>query len=144
MERKRLGRDGAERLGAIEALADLSIGERRSLAALADEALVAPGEVLMRQGEPGYEFVMIEEGSAEVVKDGELINTMEPGDSFGELAVMGDGTVRTASVIAASELRAIVLTAHFMREMSKRMPAAGERIAADAAQRRERDLRAGS
>ncbi len=144
MERRRLGRDGAERLAAIEALAELSISERRMLAGLADEAIAAPGEVIMQQGEPGYEFVMLEQGNADVVKDGERINTMGPGDSFGELAVIGDGAVRTASVIASSELRAIVLTAHFMREMSARMPAAGERIAADAKERRERDLRDGS
>jgi cAMP-dependent protein kinase regulator len=142
MQRRRLGRDGAERLGRIDAMRELSIGQRRELAEVVDEVVVDAGETLMQQGEPGYEFLMLEEGSAEVVKDGEPINEMGPGDFFGELAILQDGTPRTASVIATSDLRAIVFTAHFMRLMRERMPSVGAQIDRAAAERRERDLRA--
>ena len=128
-------------MGGIEALAELSLGQRRMLADLADEATAAPGEVIVEQGAPGYEFIMIEHGTAEVVQDGERINTMGPGDSFGELAVLSDGAPRTATVIATSELQAIVFTAQSMRQMHDRMPDVGERIDRVAAERRERDLR---
>ena len=139
MQRKRLGRDGAERLGRIGILSDLSLGQRRELARAADEVTAEAGEIVMRQGEPGYEFMMLEEGHADVVQDGERINVMGPGDCFGELAVLSDGDSRTASVIATSDLRAIVLTAHFMREMRDRLASAGEHIDRVAAARRERD-----
>ncbi|HXR27968.1 MAG TPA: cyclic nucleotide-binding domain-containing protein [Solirubrobacteraceae bacterium] len=141
MQRRRIGRDGVERLGRIEALRDLSVGQRRMLAEIVDETTAEVGETLIRQGDPGYEFLMLEEGSAEVVQDGERINVMGPGDFFGELAVLEDGLPRTASVIAVTDLRAIVFTAHFMREMRERMPAVGEQIDRAAAERRERDLR---
>lgn len=138
-----MGSDGAERLAQIDALGELSLGQRRVLAELADELRAAPGETLMAQGELGHEFVMLEEGEADVIMDGERINEVGPGDVIGELAVLEDGTPRTASVIARSDVRAIVLTARFMREMHERMPAAGAAIDRVAAERRERDARAG-
>ena len=93
----------------------------------------------MSQGEPGYEVVMIEEGTADVVKDGERINVMGPGDLIGELAVISDGVPRTASVVATSDVRAIILTAHFVREMHRLMPSVGEQIDRLAAARLEND-----
>jgi len=144
VQRRRIGRDGAERLAKIGALSDLSTGQRRELARLVDEVTAEAGELLMRQGDPGYDFLMLEEGSAEVIKDGKRINVMGPGDFFGELAVLADGVPRTASVVATSDLRAIILTAHFMREMRARMPSVGEHIDRVAAERIERDGRAQS
>jgi CRP-like cAMP-binding protein len=142
MERRRIGRDGAERLGSITALRELSLGQRRMLADLVDEVIVSAGETLIQQGEPGYEFIMLEEGTAEVVQDGERIGEMDAGDFFGELSVLDDGAPRTASVVATTDLRAIVLTARFMREMRERMPSVGEQIDRIAAGRRARDERA--
>ena len=139
MDRKRVGRDGAERLGRIDVLRGLSIGRRRELARLADEVTARAGEAVMRQGDPGYSFMMLEEGHADVIQHGERINVMGPGDCFGELAVLSDGGVRTASVVATSDLRAIALTAHFMREIHDLLPSAGDRIDRVAGERIERD-----
>jgi len=139
MRRKQLGSDGAERLGRIELLSDLPVGRLRELARLADEVTAEAGETLMLEGEPGFEFMMLEVGQADVIQGGERINVMDPGDSFGELAVLADGQARTASVVAVTDVRAIVLSAHFMREMAVRVPSAGTRIDGLAAERRERD-----
>ncbi len=139
MDRKRLGRDGAERLGQIDILREVPIGGRRQLVDLADELTAAAGEVIMREGDPGYEFVMLEQGSADVTRAGARINTLGPGDCFGELAVLGDGRPRSASVVATSDLCGIVLTAHFMRELRQRMPSVGERIDRVAAERLAND-----
>src|SRR5271165_5248579 len=128
MQRKRLGRDGGERLGRVAILSDLSLGRRRELARVADELTAGAGETVMFEGEPGYEFMMLEEGHADVIQDGEQINVMGPGDCFGELAALSDGSPRTASVVARSDLRAIVLTAHFMREMRDRLPSVGQSV----------------
>ncbi len=140
MQRRQMGRDGAERLGRIEVLSHLSLGQRRMLADMADEASAQAGETLMQQGEPGYEVLLLEEGTADVVRDGQVINKVGPGEMFGELAVLEDGVPRTASVIATSDVRAVVLTAHFMRELRARMPDVGEQIDRTAAEHRARDL----
>jgi CRP-like cAMP-binding protein len=140
VQRTRLGRDGAERLAGIDVFSQLSLGQRRMLAEMADEAIADAGETLMLQGEPGYEALMLEEGTAEVVQDGRQINVIGPGEMFGELAVLDDGVARTASVIATTPVRAIVLTAHLMRELRARMPDVGAQIDRAAAEHRERDL----
>ncbi len=115
------------------------MGRRRELARIADEMTVEAGETIVRQGHPGYEFIMIEDGEADVLQDGERINAMGPGDCFGELAVLADGTPRSATVVARSDLRAIVLSAHFMREIRDLLPPVGERIETVASERLQQD-----
>lgn len=139
MRRAGLGNDGASRLESISVLSGLSQAHRQMLARLADEMVAEPGETLVRQGDRGYEFLMIEEGTADVLQDGVRINTMTAGDVFGELAVLDAGTPRTATVVATSPLRGIVLTAHFMREMRARIPGVAEQIDQLASVRLERD-----
>ena len=128
MQRNSLGSDGADRLGALELFVGTTIGERRMLARLVDELVCEEGETIMHEGSTEYEFVVIEEGSAEVTQHGEPINELGAGAFFGELGVLGDGAPRTASVTATSRLRGLAFTAHFMREVGERFPAVGERI----------------
>lgn len=137
-----MGSDGASRLEKIGLFAELSNGQRLMLARVLDEVTAAAGETLMREGDFGYEVLVLEEGTAEVLQAGSRINEMGPGDLFGELAVLEVGGPRTATVVATSPLRAIVLTAHFMREVRDRMPAVGEQIDGLANEHRERDRQA--
>jgi MFS family permease len=62
------------------------------------------GQVICRQGDAADRFYLIEDGAAEVIGDGRLIRTLDPGDSFGEIALLGD-TPRTATVRARTPLR---------------------------------------
>jgi cAMP-dependent protein kinase regulator len=58
-----------------------------------------PGEVVIRQGEPGNDFYIIMEGECIVLKEDKIVGTLSGGQYFGELALMTDGprraTVRT-------------------------------------------------
>jgi CRP/FNR family cyclic AMP-dependent transcriptional regulator len=139
MHRKRIGSDGASRLASIDLFAGLSRGQLLMLARVLDEVTATAGETIMSEGEPGYEVLIIEDGSAEVLKGGSRVGVMGPGDIFGELAVLEVGGARTASVVATSPLRAMLLTAHFIREVRAQLPALGERIERVAAERRLRD-----
>ena len=135
MQRKTIGSDGPERLEAIPLFAGRSLGERRMLARLIDELVVAPGEELMHEGSFGYEVVFIEEGEAEVRHEETVIATVGAGEMVGELAVLGVEGTRRASVVASTELRAIVLTSHFMHHVRKQMPALAQEIDRAAAER---------
>jgi CRP-like cAMP-binding protein len=46
----------------------------------------------VKQGDYGYEFMVIEQGTVEVLGDGERIDSMGPSDFFGKLAVLPAGS----------------------------------------------------
>jgi CRP-like cAMP-binding protein len=116
------------RLQQIHLFADLSTAERKMLARIADEFSASSGTTLVSEGDFGYEFMVIEEGTVDVVRSGERISTMGPGDFFGELAVLADGGHRNASIVATSPVRGLRLSAHDMRIVRERMPLVGDQI----------------
>jgi CRP/FNR family transcriptional regulator, cyclic AMP receptor protein len=75
---------------------------------LADEVDVPAGKVLIREGATGQEFFIVLEGSLRVEQNGTQIGRMEPGDFFGEIALV-DGGPRTATVVAEVPSRLLVL-----------------------------------
>ena len=56
------------------------------------------GELIIRQGEPGDKFYIIDQGSVNVVIDGQHVTTLSPGTYFGERALVHDD-VRSADVV---------------------------------------------
>jgi MFS family permease len=72
------------------------------LAAALEEVRTPAGEEIIRQGEPGDRFYLIKDGTLDVYVDGKLVQSLEPGDSFGEIALLRD-VPRTATVKARTE-----------------------------------------
>jgi protein lysine acetyltransferase len=68
------------------------------------ERFVDAGEVLCRQGEPGGDFFVVLDGSADVLRHGELIGELTAGSVVGELALL-TGAVRNATVQACTDMR---------------------------------------
>ena len=64
------------------------------IAAVAVEVDFPADHVIARQGEIGTGFFVIASGGARVVRDGETVADLGPGDFFGELSVL-DGRPRT-------------------------------------------------
>lgn len=82
------------------------------LARLADrfqERAVPEGSPVVEEGATGTSFFIIGEGDATVSVRGDVKAALGPGDCFGEMAVI-DQDVRSASVIAATDLRLYFLT----------------------------------
>jgi Cyclic nucleotide-binding domain len=65
---------------------------------------VTAGEEVIRQGDVGDRFYVIENGETEVIGDGRLVRTLGSGDAFGEIALRLN-TPRTATVRARTPLR---------------------------------------
>ena len=71
-------------------------------------ATYQPGDVIIRDGEPGERFYIIAEGRARAAKDGMQLREMGSGESFGEIALLRR-IPRTATVTALSRLEARTL-----------------------------------
>ena len=125
----------ASRLENIRPFAGLTPAEREMLARVLDEFDAPEGTTLVSQGEYGYEFMVIEDGTVDVLRDGEKIDTMGPGDFFGELAVIASGGQSNATIVATSPVKMLSLSAHYMRVIRERMPRIGEQIDSVIAQR---------
>jgi CRP/FNR family cyclic AMP-dependent transcriptional regulator len=114
-------------LEGIGAFSGLSKQELEKLAGWTFEIEVPEGEELLREGKLAHEFFVIEDGAVEVRHDGERIAELGAGDFFGEIALLGGGT-RTATVVATTPLRLIVMSAHEFRRMEQELPAVADRV----------------
>jgi CRP-like cAMP-binding protein len=121
------------RLKAIPIFSHLSDAEANRLSAFATEASVADGQILMKQGDYSTELIGIEEGTADVIRDGKKIASLKQGDLIGEMGLLAREP-RNADVIATSPMVVMKLTHWEIRRMSQETL---DRIQAIVAQRRE-------
>lgn len=97
------------RLKSVPLFADVPDDELRTIAPFAAETAVEAGRELVKEGQYSYEFMAIEEGEAEVVRNGEHVARLGPGEFFGEIGVL-ERTLRTASVVATTPMRLLTLS----------------------------------
>jgi voltage-gated potassium channel len=88
---------------------------------------VSAGVKLIGEGATGYSFFVLRDGSALVTIDGDEVRILEPGDFFGELAILGDGR-RTATVTTASQSQVLVLFGTEFRRLQGEYPELAARI----------------
>jgi CRP-like cAMP-binding protein len=68
------------------------------------------GEALMREGEPGAEYIVIEDGTVDVSAGGHPLGVCGPGEGVGEIALLR-GVRRTATVVARTHVEAYAIDA---------------------------------
>jgi CRP/FNR family transcriptional regulator, cyclic AMP receptor protein len=98
-------RDWSEVLGALPLFSRLPKRHVRAIAKLAWRVDRAPGEVIVQAGDRGNSLYLVLEGRARVVGKSRVLR---PGDFFGEMALI-DGGPRSATIIAASQVRLMML-----------------------------------
>jgi CRP-like cAMP-binding protein len=108
-------------LAGLPLFESLDKGDLRRIAALADEVDIRAGEELLRQGDFAHEFMVIMDGSAEVVRDSEHVADIGPGDFLGEIAALDHGQ-RNATVVASGPMRVLVMTDRDLRHIARDMP----------------------
>jgi CRP-like cAMP-binding protein len=79
------------------------------------ERTFATGDVIVEQGHGGEGFYVITAGKADAIRtraDGEkvLVNSFGPTDFFGELALLDENGIRTASIVATQPTTCLLLT----------------------------------
>ena len=103
-----LGRQATvDRLKAVDELRDCTPAQLE-VARLAERVQVGEGEILTREGRIGREFFLFLSGTVGVTQKGRRVNTLGPGDFFGELAAMNPGP-RNATVTALSDLDVLII-----------------------------------
>lgn len=85
---------------------------------------VPAGEEVVRQGEVGDRYFVIEAGEVDVLGDRTVVARLGPGEGFGEIALLRR-TPRTATVVARTDLRLHALSsAHFLPVVAGFTPSA--------------------
>jgi len=104
-----LGRQAAvDRLTSVDHFRDCTREQLEDVVRLAERVQVGGGEVLAREGRVGREFFLILSGTVAVTQRARRVNTLGPGDFFGELAAMNPGP-RNATVTALSDLDVLII-----------------------------------
>jgi CRP/FNR family cyclic AMP-dependent transcriptional regulator len=125
----------AAQLKRIPLFADADEGELKQVAAFAESKEVEEGDVVMEEGGFSRELLAIEDGTAEVTRDGEHIADLGPGDVVGEAGMLDD-SMRSATVTATSRLRVISLGHFEVQRLKKDAPDVYSRIQELVEQRR--------
>jgi cAMP-dependent protein kinase regulator len=94
----------------VPLLISLKPYERSKIADALETQKYSAGSTIIREGDPGESFFILESGEAEVFKKGTdgPVNKVQKGDYFGELALLNDKP-RAASVVARTEVKVATL-----------------------------------
>ena len=115
-----------ELLRRVSLFSELSAEELEKIARVAVPRSYPAGSVILREGDPGDTCYILRSGGARVVRqhaDGRAITltNLGPGEIFGELA-MFDGEVRSATVEAVDDVRAIAILAGDLKRLLNEHP----------------------
>ena len=117
------------RLEAFPILSGLGADDLDAIASVASEIEVDAGRVLTAEGDFGHAIFAIEQGMAEVSRDGDVLRALGPGDVFGEVAVLASGR-RTADVVSTTPMSLIAIFKRDVWALERRSPEAAERLRA--------------
>ena len=123
-----------ERLSQVPLFSECSPKELEHLSRILDEVNLPAGRVMAAQGEHGREMFIIVSGSASVVRDGEAIADLGPGDYFGELALLDAGP-RTATVVATDAIDVLVIGRQQFNTVLDEVPGLARRLLTTKARR---------
>jgi drug/metabolite transporter (DMT)-like permease len=108
--------------------------ERWALARVTAALDLPAGSRLVRQGASADSFFVIESGHASVQRGDREVAELGAGDFFGELALVGGGA-RTASVVAATDVRVRVLERPKFTPAMRKLPTLARTVRDVAAER---------
>jgi CRP-like cAMP-binding protein len=108
--------------------------ELGQISSLADELYQQEGTTLITEGAKGREFFVLVEGSVDVRRNGRRLRGLESGSFFGEIALVSE-TPRTATVVATSPVRLLVITGQSFQRLLRETPSIQAKVLAALAER---------
>jgi CRP/FNR family transcriptional regulator, cyclic AMP receptor protein len=125
----------ATQLKRIQLFQDVPDEDLRVVTTFARSDEVSEGTVIVKEGDFANQFMAIEEGTAEVTRNGEKVGDLGPGDVFGEIGLL-EKERRSATVRATSRVKLIKIERWELQRMKKTLPHVFERIQQLAEERR--------
>ncbi|KAK0614181.1 cyclic nucleotide-binding-like protein [Immersiella caudata] len=94
----------------VPLLSSLTPYERSKIADALESQKFPPGHTIIREGDPGHSFFLLESGEAVAIKNNSEtpVKQYGKGDFFGELALLNDAP-RAASVVSKTEVKVATL-----------------------------------
>jgi small-conductance mechanosensitive channel len=130
----------SERLSAVDLFAPLSVEETGMLAQAAVRHVFAPGEFVIRAGDPGSSMFVVHNGRVRVQVNengrSRTVATLNEGDFFGEMALF-TGEPRTANVVALEETEVLEIGHAAMKRIFDNNPDLVESLSFIMAERRQ-------
>jgi CRP/FNR family cyclic AMP-dependent transcriptional regulator len=116
-----------DHLAAVPLFSTCSKKELQAVAKASDEVALPAGKVLCEQGAVGREAFIILDGTAEVRINQKPVASLGAGTCVGELALLDHGP-RTATVVASSDLKALVIGAREFAGIVDEVPAISHKL----------------
>ena len=132
--RHRIPKQYIDLLKEVSLFSGCSQSELRSIAQLGTPVTVEEGELLTAKGEVGREFFLVLSGVASCKLGKREVAEFTRGGYFGELALLHGG-IRTADVVADTDMELLVLDAREFRSMLMMSPGIGVKMLARLAER---------
>lgn len=107
---------------------DLSLGELRLVQNIIHARNYNANEMVFKQGDVGVGMYIIIRGSVDIIYDDKHITTLKEGEFFGELALVEDHGIRTASALVKEETQLLGFFKPDMMEITHRNPEIGVKI----------------
>jgi len=126
--------DKIDRLEEVRLLAGCSRRQLRAIARISEVIEVPAATILARAGTSGDEFFLILDGSARVEVSARKRSRLEPGQYFGEMSLL-DGGPRSASVMAETPLRLLVIKRRDFTTLLREAPELTQSLLATLSQR---------
>ena len=94
-----------------------------------DRARFPAGDVLITEGRAGQAFLVLISGEADVSRGGHSVGRLQPGDHAGEMSLLDDSPA-SATVVAVSDVEALVLHRRDFQNLLETIPSLGRGILA--------------
>jgi CRP-like cAMP-binding protein len=111
----------------IPLFSDAADEELKKVAVFAESKEVPAGTEVVREGGFSTELLAIEDGTAEVTREGKKVAELKKGDIFGETGLLED-EMRNSTVIATSPLKLISMGHFELKRLKKAAPNVYARI----------------
>lgn len=107
---------------------DLSLGELKLVQNIIHFRYYNPNEIVFKQGDVGVGMYIIIRGSVDIIYDDKHITTLKEDEFFGELALVEDHGIRTATALVKEDTQLLGFFKPDLLEITHRSPEIGVKI----------------